>query len=169
MRARFGKAAKPPLNGPRRPCGTSTPPPTCAATAPVPDPRACRLGVSRTIRPNSSSKVDSALRKAKADAIRRAFCRACEARELPTPTPEYRFWPERLFRFDYAWPQSKVALEVEGGVWSGGRHTRGSGFLKDIEKYSEAAARGWLVLRCTPDTLLTAPTLELVARCLALG
>ena len=83
------------------------------------------------------------------------FGRICVAAGLPEPVPEFRFAPPRKWRFDYAWPPEKVALEIEGGVWTQGRHTRGSGYIKDIEKYSEAAVRGWKVIRVTPDTLLT--------------
>ena len=65
--------------------------------------------------------------------------------------PEYRFHPERLWRFDYAIPGMMVAIEIEGGVWTIGRHTRGSGFIKDMEKYNAAAIMGWKVLRYTPQ------------------
>ena len=86
---------------------------------------------------------------------------------LPQPVTEHRFHPERKWRFDYAWPDAKVALEVEGGVWTGGRLTSSAGFLKDMEKYNAAARLGWRVLRCTPKTLLTIATVEAVkeARC----
>jgi hypothetical protein len=87
---------------------------------------------------------------------------------VPAPEPEYRFWPGRKFRFDYAWPAFKVALEVEGGAFSGGRHTRGSGFRKDAEKYSEAAAMGWRIIRVLPEQLCEARTLGWVARSLGL-
>lgn len=83
---------------------------------------------------------------------------------LPVPVREFRFHALRRWRFDYAWPLERVALEVEGGVWSGGRHTRGAGFLGDVSKYNEAAAGGWYVIRCTPRTLRTAATVDLVAR-----
>lgn len=88
----------------------------------------------------------------------------CEQSGLPIPTAEHVFAPPRRWRFDYAWPEDRVALEVEGGVWISGRHTRGSGFVKDLEKYSEAAARGWLTVRVTPQQLLTPATVELVRR-----
>lgn len=61
---------------------------------------------------------------------------------------EFRFHPTRKWRFDVAWPKVKVALEVEGGAWQYGRHNRAASFLKDMEKYNEAAAMGWVVLRC---------------------
>ena len=66
---------------------------------------------------------------------------------------EYRFHETRKWRFDYAVPSMRIALEVEGGVWTGGRHTSSAGFLRDMEKYNEAALNGWVVLRCTPKTL----------------
>lgn len=72
---------------------------------------------------------------------------------LPEPVKELRFSPPRRWRFDYAWEAGKVALEVEGGVWTGGRHTRGKGFLADMEKYNTATVMGWRVLRVTPDQL----------------
>jgi hypothetical protein len=62
---------------------------------------------------------------------------------------EYHFHDKRNWRFDFADPERMVAVEVEGGAWSGGRHTRGSGFIKDCEKYNEAAILGWFVLRVT--------------------
>lgn len=85
---------------------------------------------------------------------------------LPAPVTEHRFHAERKWRFDFAWPDLKVALEVEGGIWVGGRHTRGKGYLADVEKYNHAAAAGWCVLRCTPTTLLSGPMLDLLARVL---
>jgi len=60
---------------------------------------------------------------------------------------EYRFHPVRRWRFDFANPEIKLALEVEGATWAQGRHTRGSGFEKDCEKYNTAALMGWRVLR----------------------
>ncbi len=67
--------------------------------------------------------------------------------KLAAPEREFIFARPRLWRFDFAWPTLKLALEVEGGVFSGGRHTRGSGFVKDAEKYNAAAMLGWRVLR----------------------
>lgn len=63
---------------------------------------------------------------------------------------EYRFHPTRKWRFDFAWPRERVAVEVEGGVFSRGRHVRPSGFIADCEKYNAAAHDGWLVLRLVP-------------------
>lgn len=75
---------------------------------------------------------------------------------------EFRFHPTRRWRFDYAIPDHKVALEVEGGVWSQGRHTRPQGFLGDIEKYNTAGLMGWRVFRTTPDDLYKTATLNMI-------
>lgn len=72
---------------------------------------------------------------------------------LDTPQPEYRFHPTRRWRFDYAFVDRKIGVEIEGGIWSGGRHTRGGGFLGDMEKYNEAGKMGWTVFRFTPQQL----------------
>lgn len=66
---------------------------------------------------------------------------------------EYQFHPTRRWRFDYAIPQHKIAVEVEGGVWTQGRHVRPQGFLGDIEKYNAATFLGWRVFRVTPKEL----------------
>ena len=71
------------------------------------------------------------------------------ALELPMPEREYRFHPVRKWRFDFAYPDRMLAIEIHGGVWTQGRHTRGSGFTKDCEKYTEAAILGWRILHFT--------------------
>jgi hypothetical protein len=71
--------------------------------------------------------------------------------KIPEPTPEYKFHPDRRWRFDYAWIPQKIAMEIEGGVWIRGRHNRGTGFLKDMEKYNSAAILGWRIVRFTPQ------------------
>ncbi len=88
----------------------------------------------------------------------------CVSEGLPKPTKEHRFHDSRKWRFDYAWIEDRVALEVEGGIWTKGRHTRGAGYLKDMEKYSEAAVLGWRVLRVTPATLTQPETFDLLRR-----
>lgn len=80
----------------------------------------------------------------------------CRAAGLPEPLPEYKFHPLRKWRADYCWPIHKVLVEIDGGVWTQGRHTRGAGFLKDLEKLNAAALLGFRVLRYTPQQLVQA-------------
>ena len=87
---------------------------------------------------------------------------------LPQPDREYRFAPDRLWRFDFAWPAARVALEVEGGSWTAGRHVRGQGFERDLEKYNEAGIRGWLVVRVTTEMFDDGRALALIGRALTM-
>lgn len=75
---------------------------------------------------------------------------------------EIKFHPTRKWRLDYGIPSLKIAIEIEGGVWSGGRHTRGKGFIGDMEKYNAAACCGWVVIRFTPDDKMKLSTLETI-------
>ena len=122
------------------------------------------------------------------------FERLLRAADLPEPVREYRFdWccqhlkrdhtrtlggcrycaqdgdyhmyePGRNWRLDFAWPDRFLAVEVEGGTYAGGRHTRGKGYEEDCEKYSEAALQGWCVLRFTGAMLDDGRALELLER-----
>lgn len=82
-------------------------------------------------------------------AIEEMFAMHAKASRLPEPAREHRFAPPRRWRFDFAWPDRLIAVEIEGGVWTGGRHTRGSGFEADAQKYNTAALMGWKVFRFT--------------------
>lgn len=76
----------------------------------------------------------------------------------------------REWRFDLACPSLKLAVELEGGAWTGGRHTRGKGFLEDMQKYNAAVLAGWKLLRFTPkeaEELTCLPQVRLLY--LALG
>jgi hypothetical protein len=112
--------------------------------------------ISREPDPAPEPKVKRAFDRAE------VFLRALEVRGLPRPEREWKFEAKRRWRFDYAWPERMIALEVEGGVWTGGRHTRGAGFLKDVEKYNRAAVLGWRLLRVTPDKLVSTGTFEML-------
>lgn len=70
---------------------------------------------------------------------------------FPDPATELLFHPKRKWRFDYAWEEQKLALEIHGGIHSGGRHTRGRGFVEDRAKMNEAILLGWTVLEVTPE------------------
>lgn len=69
-----------------------------------------------------------------------------KAAKFAAPELEVKFHPERKWRFDMAWREEKVAIEIHGAVYAGGRHTRGAGFERDREKMNEAQLAGWTVL-----------------------
>lgn len=96
-----------------------------------------------------------------------AFDQQCRLAGLPVPQREWRFHAVRRWRFDWAFiGPERLAVEVEGGAWSGGRHTRGAGFVKDLEKYAEALCLGWRVLRVTPTQIEDGAALTMVDRIL---
>jgi len=77
---------------------------------------------------------------------------------------EYLFAKPRRFRFDFAWPNKPIgiAVEIEGGTWSAGRHNRGSGFVNDCRKYNLAAHLGWKVFRFTTDMVISGEAIEFI-------
>lgn len=76
------------------------------------------------------------------------FAAHCNAYRL-YPEREFRFDAKRKWRFDFAFPDRKIGIEIEGGTWTSGRHNRGAGYEKDLCKYNAAARSGWIILRYT--------------------
>lgn len=66
---------------------------------------------------------------------------------------EYKFHPTRKWRADFANPELKIIIEVEGGIWTKGRHLRGTGYINDMAKYNAANILGYKVLRYTPEQM----------------
>ncbi len=63
------------------------------------------------------------------------------------PDREVRFHPTRKWRFDFAFKEQFIAIEVEGGIWTGGAHVNPQGYAGNCEKYNMAAKMGWKVYR----------------------
>lgn len=82
------------------------------------------------------------------------------------PVREYRFHETRKFRFDFAWIEEKLAVEIEGGIWINGGHNRGVGYSKDMEKYNLATLRGWRILRFAPKDIKNENTYAMIRECL---
>lgn len=95
-------------------------------------------------------KVANSVRKSEQVNKLRSCAESALAR-FPGYTTELQFHPTRKWRFDYAWEGQKIAVEVHGGVYRQGRHTRGEGFTTDREKMNEAALLGWTVIEVTPE------------------
>ena len=86
---------------------------------------------------------------------------------LPEPVTEHRFHPTRKWRFDAAIPSAKVAIEVNGGIWTRGRHMRGSGYIGDRMKINTAQILGWIVLEFAPDQMKSGEASVVIAEALA--
>ena len=112
--------------------------------------------------------------------VPKLFWKLLESSGLPKPVEEHRFAPGRKWRFDLAWPDHLVALEVQGGAWrrrgypcpkcrtpvmapAYGAHS-GPGAIRDYEKFSTAASLGWAIIMVPPESLCSGRTLDWVAR-----
>lgn len=85
----------------------------------------------------------------------------CRAYNL-SPEREYRFHPTRRWRFDFAFPDLLLAVEVEGGLYVQGRHSRGAGMEADLEKYGEAQRLGWTIYRCSPRMVKNGSAIQVI-------
>jgi hypothetical protein len=70
----------------------------------------------------------------------------------------------RRWRADFVHRETMLLIEIEGGAWSGGRHTRGKGFVEDAEKYLRAWQVGWNVLRLSSGQVNVADVGRIVAK-----
>lgn len=89
------------------------------------------------------------------------------ADRLPTPLREYRFHPRRRWRFDFAWPELMLAVEVDGGEWLRGRHYRPDGMARDREKTIAADRLGWTVLHFAGSQVRSGEAIALLKAWLA--
>lgn len=90
------------------------------------------------------------------------FLRLLDARGLPAPVPEYRFHKTRRWRADFCWPDQKVILELQGGIWTQGRHTRGKALLGEWQKLNTAAGMGYRFIFAQPTALNRIETLDYI-------
>lgn len=86
------------------------------------------------------------------------------AYKLPAPKREYKFHESRKWRLDFAYPERipPLAIEVEGGVYTRGRHTRPKGFKADCEKYNTLTLMGWQLLRFEREAIITGEAIDLL-------
>jgi hypothetical protein len=90
-----------------------------------------------------------------------------EKHALPVPVREFQFAPARRFRADFAWPSRMILCEVEGGVWTGGRHVSGDGYTRDAVKYNTGGLLGYRVFRVTPEHIESGYAIELLREVLS--
>lgn len=82
---------------------------------------------------------------------------------LPEPETEVMATPAvKRWRMDLAWPDRKLAIEVHGGIWTGGRHVRGGGFAEDRRKINAAILAGWRVLEFPTDEITSGAALTII-------
>ena len=95
----------------------------------------------------------------------KTFLQLCKVHGLKEPEREFKFHPKRRWRFDFAFPLEKIAIEVQGGIFmkkSG--HNSGIGILQDYEKYNNAVISGWRVLQINSPDLNKVETMEMIKK-----
>lgn len=65
--------------------------------------------------------------------------------------------PPSNARLDFGFPEIKLGIEIHGGIWTSGRHTRGKGFWADRIKLRRAILNGWVVLEYVTNDVLDDP------------
>jgi len=108
----------------------------------------CRQG-GDVVTAVTTAEAIALIRKAKRTVLEDRLLADLAKLGLPVPEREYRFHPVRKWRFDLAYPSRFIAIECDGGTWSGGRHVRGAGYQRDAEKFNAASRLGWAVFHYT--------------------
>lgn len=70
----------------------------------------------------------------------------------------------KRYRLDFAHPQSRTGIEIQGGVYNRGRHVTGSGYERDCKKYNLAYTSGWTIFLLTATMAKDATWLEMIAQ-----
>ena len=77
---------------------------------------------------------------------------------------EFQFLESRKWRWDFCVPGENLAIELEGGLYTGGRHTRGPGYQEDLTKYQEGACMGWHILRFSVQDVMNGRAKSVITR-----
>lgn len=128
---------------------------------------------------NALSPLEAAISKAQKNQAKKNPAKKGDASELesrlaiqilgarlPAPTEQHRFHPTGRWRFDLAWPEQMLAVEIQGGIYIGGRHSRANGYNGDCEKHNEAVLLGWRLLLVTTDHVSSGQALAWIERAL---
>lgn len=99
--------------------------------------------------------------------LEETFAFQVKAYGLPTPVREYKFHPERRFRFDFCWPEYKVACEIHGGIFINGGHNRPTVFQSDMEKRNLANQALWSLYEFGPKQIKDGSAVQWMAGILA--
>ena len=85
---------------------------------------------------------------------------------LPEPVREYPAIKGRKFRFDFAWLEHKLLVEVNGGTYTQGAHSTGQGIRRDYEKSNLATLAGWRVLSFDGKSVKSGEAVEVIRKAL---
>ena len=90
-----------------------------------------------------------------------------KAIRLPAPEREFKAVEGRKFKWDFAWPDHSLLLEIQGQIWRKGGHTTGTGILRDMEKLNLAVLNGWRVLQVAREHIESGQAVKWVQQALS--
>lgn len=132
---------------------------------------------AKRARTTGDADLAGAVKLSRSKAIAQKFADQCFERALPDHERELRFATEigRHWRFDFAFPLHKLAIEIEGLIVMRvngelickGRHASISGFKEDCEKYAWAVVLGWRVMRFEQSQVRARTAIDMTVRALA--
>jgi hypothetical protein len=130
-------------------------------------PRTAPTGTAESVsqRPESAWTVAEVIRGTRSE-LEAVLANRLHQAGVPLGEAQWPVVAGRRFRFDRAWPAHRVACEVNGGIYSGGRHVRGKGHAADCEKLSIAASLGWRVLVVTREMIEDGSAVDLIRKSL---
>lgn len=91
------------------------------------------------------------------------------APEMPHPTLQAKLIKTRRWQYDFTWEREKVIVEIEGGTWIAGRHSRGKGYLNDCDKQNAVMMLGYRLFKFTTDHINNDPHSAILMIKTALG
>lgn len=122
--------------------------------------------LNKTNKKNQASKEKAPLSKSE-----ETFQMQLRAIKAPPWVREWRCVPDRKWRFDFAWPEIKLAVEIEGVIHFGtnadgsrktSRHQNRAGYENDCDKYNRATLEGWRVLRFTQKHIKSGEAMQIM-------
>ena len=86
--------------------------------------------------------------------------------QLPEPEREYKALKDRQFPWDLAWPEHRLLVEIQGGIYQRGAHSRGAGIERDMEKLNLATLAGYRSLQFSRGMIEDGTAVEVISRAL---
>jgi very-short-patch-repair endonuclease len=103
------------------------------------------------------------------NALEEMFALQCEQAGFPAPLREYAAVPGRRFRWDFAWTDARVLVEINGGTYARMGHSTGTGIARDYEKSNLAVLAGWKVFAFDRRMVEAGTALDVTAKALGIG
>lgn len=113
---------------------------------------------------SKTKTAQAQIKESESSALERAILTQIKMCGLPEPETQAMLIPGRKWRWDLAWPSKRLAVEIQGGIWTRGKHGRASGIIKDMDKLNAAQLAGWRVLQFANTHIRSGEAVTLIER-----